>query len=70
MNAALLSEMNDRAGILGDNIRPIGDRVVKWDTSGATVYPRFLPHASETGKVGPDGVGRGRAVHSQGKVTR
>ena len=65
MNASLLSELNDRAGILGDNVRPIGDRPVKWDTSGATVFPRILPHVPETGKVGHDGVGRGRAVQLQ-----
>ncbi len=69
MNATLLSEMNDRAAILGDNVRPIGDRVVKWDTSGATVFPRILPHAP--GEVGPGEMSRaGRAVYSQGKGTR
>ncbi len=69
MNATLLSEMNDRAGILGDNVRPIGDRIVKWDTSGRTVFPKLLPHAP--GEVGPGEMSRaGRAVHFQGKAAR
>lgn len=65
MNALTFCELNDRAGILGDNVRPIGDRIVKWDTSGATVFPRLLPHAP--GEVGPSGeMSRaGRAVHFQ-----
>ncbi len=64
MNALTFCELNDRAGILGDNVRPIGDRAVKWDTSGRTVFPKLLPHAP--GEVGPGEMSRaGRAVRLQ-----